>query len=198
MKKVFLFDLGNVLAYPIDSKLLYQKLNCKIPYKEFEIYWLGNDLIIKAHKGLVSDDISIKELLNYCKTNLSVEDFYNVYNNLDTSLFLDTVEIINKLKANGYRVGLLSNLRLMDYDRYKEKIEEIDFDYLFLSYEMNSLKPDDKIFKKVIESCNCKPSEIVFFDDNERNVIAANRNGINCYKTSGYNIKKVFEEIFNV
>lgn len=198
MKKLFLFDLGNVLAKPLDNYDLYSKLNCKISYEEFEKYWLGNDLIIKSHMGLISDEVSIKELLKYCKSNLSIEDFYNIYNNLDSSLFLDTLEIINNLKRKGYKVGLLSNLRLMDYNRYKEKIEKLNFDYIFLSYKMNCIKPDYKMFKKVIYECNCEPSNIVFFDDNDENVISANNNGINCYKVTGYDIKKVFESNFNI
>lgn len=198
MNRVFLFDLGNVLAHPIDDRDLYNKLNCQISYEKFEDYWLGNDLIIKAHMGKVSDEISIEELLKYCKSNLSVKDFYNTYNNLDTTLFLDTLEIINELKEKGYKIGLLSNLRLMDYNRYKEQIEKLKFDYMFLSYEMNCIKPDTEIFKKVIYECNCEPSDIVFFDDNEKNVEAAKNNGINCYQVTGNNIKEIFESDFNI
>ena len=66
------------------------------------------------------------------------------------------------------------------------------------SYEMNCIKPDDKIFKKVICKCNCSSSDIVFFDDNDRNVIAARSNGISCYKATGYDIKKVFESNFDI
>lgn len=34
MDKVFLFDLGNVLAKPLDNSGLYDKLNCKITYEQ--------------------------------------------------------------------------------------------------------------------------------------------------------------------
>ncbi len=196
MSKIFLFDLGNVLAYPIDNKVLYNKLNCKISYKDFEEYWLCNDLIIKSHMGLVSDDVSIRELLKYCKSNLSIKDFYKIYNDLDATFFSDTLEIIKQLKEKGYKVGLLSNLRLIDYNRYNNKIEKIKFDYIFLSYEMKCLKPNDEIYKKVINDCNCNPNDIVFFDDNDKNVIAAKNNGINCYKVTGNNIKNIFKLYF--
>lgn len=39
MDRVFLFDLGNVLAKPLDNYELYNKLNCKISYDKFLSYW---------------------------------------------------------------------------------------------------------------------------------------------------------------
>lgn len=35
MDKLFLFNLVNVLAKPLDNYELYNKLNCKIPYEQF-------------------------------------------------------------------------------------------------------------------------------------------------------------------
>lgn len=198
MYKVFLFDLGNVLAHPINDQDLYNKLHCKIDYEEFEKYWLENDLIIKAHMGLVSDEVSIKELLQYCKSDVTMEEFYKIYNDLDATLFLDTLKIIDCLKDKGYKVGLFSNLRLMDYNRYKEKIERIGFDYLFLSYEMHCIKPDDEIFKKVIQECDCNSDNIAFFDDNGRNVKAVKRNGLHCYQVTGHTIQEMFQSNFSI
>ena len=40
MDRIFLFDLGNVLAKSLDDYYLYNKLNCKIPYNEFLQYFL--------------------------------------------------------------------------------------------------------------------------------------------------------------
>lgn len=195
MDKVFLFDLGNVIAKSLDNCELYNKLNCKIAYEQFEEYWFGDDLVIKAHMGLVKDDKHIEALLKFCKSNLSIDEFYEIYNNLDKSLYIDTVEIIKELKNNGYKVGLLSNLRLMDYKRYEEEIKKINFDYVFLSYEMKCIKPSKDIYLQVIETLNCEANKIIFFDDNEKNIIGAKSLGINSYQVTGENIKKKFYRI---
>ena len=55
MDRIFLFDLGNVLAKSLDDYYLYNKLNCKIPYNEFLQYWWSDDLVLKAHMGIVTD-----------------------------------------------------------------------------------------------------------------------------------------------
>lgn len=198
MNRIFLFDLGNVLAKPLDDYDLYNKLSCKITYDEFLKYWWCDDLVIKAHMGLVTDDEHVQALLKFCKSDLSINEFYEIYNNLDKSLYNDTIEIINKLKNIGYKVGLLSNLRLMDYKRYEKQIRKINFDYIFLSYEMKCIKPSKDIYLQVIKALNCEADKIIFLDDNEKNVNGAKLVGINAYQATGENIKEVFDKIINV
>lgn len=198
MNRIFLFDLGNVLAKPLNDYDLYNKLNCKISYDEFLQYWWGDDLVLKAHMGLATDDEHVEALLKFCKSDLSINQFYEIYNSLDNSLYDDTIEIINGLKSKGYKVGLLSNLRLMDYERYKQQIKKINFDYVFLSYEMKCIKPSKDIYLQVIKTINCRADNIIFFDDNEKNVNGAKLLGINAYQVTGENIKEAFDKIIDI
>lgn len=198
MDRIFLFDLGNVLAKSLDDYYLYNKLNCKIPYNEFLQYWWSDDLVLKAHMGLATDDEHVEALLKFCKSDLSINQFYEIYNSLDNSLYDETMEIINELKNKGYKVGLLSNLRLMDYKRYEEQIKKINFDYLFLSYEIKCIKPSSDIYLQVIDALDCEADNIIFFDDNQKNVNGAKQLGINAYQVTGENIKEIFYKIINI
>ena len=198
MDRIFLFDLGNVLAKSLDDYYLYNKLNCKIPYNEFLQYWWSDDLVLKAHMGLATDDEHVEALLKFCKSDLSINQFYEIYNSLDNSLYDETLEIINELKNKGYKVGLLSNLRLMDYKRYEEQIKKINFDYLFLSYEIKCIKPSSDIYLQVIDALDCEADNIIFFDDNQKNVNGARQLGINAYQVTGENIKEIFYKIINI
>jgi HAD superfamily hydrolase (TIGR01509 family) len=198
MDRIFLFDLGNVLAKSLDDYYLYNKLNCKIPYNEFLQYWWSDDLVLKAHMGLATDDEHVEALLKFCKSDLSINQFYEIYNSLDNSLYDETLEIINELKNKGYKVGLLSNLRLMDYKRYEEQIKKINFDYLFLSYEIKCIKPSSDIYLQVIDALDCEADNIIFFDDNQKNVNGAKQLGINAYQVTGENIKEIFYKIINI
>lgn len=198
MDRIFLFDLGNVLAKSLDDYYLYNKLNCKIPYNEFLQYWWSDDLVLKAHMGLATDDEHVEAVLKFCKSDLSINQFYEIYNSLDNSLYDETLEIINELKNKGYKVGLLSNLRLMDYKRYEEQIKKINFDYLFLSYEIKCIKPSSDIYLQVIDALDCEADNIIFFDDNQKNVNGAKQLGINAYQVTGENIKEIFYKIINI
>ena len=198
MDRIFLFDLGNVLAKSLDDYYLYNKLNCKIPYNEFLQYWWSDDLVLKAHMGLATDDEHVEALLKFCKSDLSINQFYEIYNSLDNSLYDETLEIINELKNKGYKVGLLSKLRLMDYKRYEEQIKKINFDYLFLSYEIKCIKPSSDIYLQVIDALDCEADNIIFFDDNQKNVNGAKQLGINAYQVTGENIKEIFYKIINI
>ena len=198
MDRIFLFDFGNVLAKSLDDYGSYNKLNCKISYDEFLQYWWGDDLVLKAHMGLATDDEHVEALLKFCKSDLSINQFYEIYNSLDNSLYDETLEIINELKNKGYKVGLLSNLRLMDYKRYEEQIKKINFDYLFLSYEIKCIKPSSDIYLQVIDALDCEADNIIFFDDNQKNVNGAKQLGINAYQVTGENIKEIFYKIINI
>lgn len=198
MNKIFLFDLGGVLLQPMDNHKLYENLNCKISYEEFEHYWFSDKTVIDAHKGLVTDEFHIEELLKYIGSNLTIKDFYDIYNELSQPFYSDTIEMIKTLKAKHYRVGILSNLRLMDYNNCSTKLDELDLDFQFLSYEMKCLKPDKEIYELVIQECNCNPNDIIFFDDNIKNVNGAKECGINAYVATGENMKEVFKNKINI
>ena len=198
MDRIFLFDLGNVLAKSLDDYYLYNKLNCKIPYNEFLQYWWSDDLVLKAHMGLATDDEHVEALLKFCKSDLSINQFYEIYNSLDNSLYDETLEIINELKNKGYKVGLISNLSLIDKKRYEEQIKKINLDYLFLSYEIKCIKPSSDIYLQVIDALDCEADNIIFFDDNQKNVNGAKQLGINAYQVTGENIKEIFYKIINI
>lgn len=147
---------------------------------------------------MILDTYYIQCLLEYCKSKVTVQEFYDKYITMTNGLYSDTVKIIKKLQENKIKVGVLSNLREMDYERHKEEIEPFKFDYLFLSYKMKLIKPSEDIYMKVIEECKCNPNEIYFFDDNEKNVEIANKCGINSYQVTGNTINDTFEKVIKL
>ena len=83
----------------------------------------------------------------------------------------------------------------INYDELCNNIDISIFDNLFLSYEMQLLKPDSKIFLETIKKINDNPSNMYFFDDKEKNVNVAKECGINAYQCTGENIKEIICEI---
>ena len=195
--------LKNSLIIPIGCKeISAQDLKDKILKHDTKLEWTygyEEKEVLDISKEIINNSIKLYNeciLNNICYFDTSI-DRYETYNSLNKSLYNCTVEIIKELKNKGYKVGLLSNLRLMDYKRYENEIKKINFDYVFLSYEMKCMKPSKDIYLLVIDTLNCEADKIIFFDDNEKNVNGAKSIGINAYQVTGRNIKENFYKIIN-
>lgn len=92
-----------------------------------------------------------------------------------------TIPMIQDLKNKGYKVYYLSNWSAWTYDLLQEAGK---FDFLELmdggvfSYDVGYMKPDEEIYKILLNKYKINPEEAVFFDDREENIEAANKLGI--------------------
>lgn len=194
--KYFVFDLGGVLSVPMVSKKLYEQIKWKVSYDEFLDKFNNSEESIKVHKGEISTKEFFEYLKGYMNDNITLEEFKNIYVN-NNEFFKDTIETIKKLKNLGYKVYLLSNLKEIDYEKFIKHFDVSIFDEMFLSFKLDMIKPNDDIYKYVINKLNTKPENIYFFDDNKDNIDGAIRNGINAYQVTGKTVKKVVEGILN-
>ena len=93
---------------------------------------------------------------------------------------LRNLDILRKLKAQGYKLILLSNTNPFmmswglsgEFDGNGNSLESY-FDSLYLSYKLGVMKPNKKIFQYIIDNEKIQPSESLFIDDGERNINAA-------------------------
>ena len=194
--KYFVFDLGGVLSVPMVSKKLYEQIKWKVSYDEFLDKFNNSEESIKVHKGEISTKEFFEYLKGYMNDNITLEEFKNIYVN-NNEFFKDTIVTIKKLKNLGYKVYLLSNLKEIDYEKFIKHFDVSIFDEMFLSFKLDMIKPNDDIYKYVINKLNTKPENIYFFDDNKDNIDGAIRNGINAYQVTGKTVKKVAEGILN-
>lgn len=81
------------------------------------------------------------------------------------------VKLVRYLKEQGYKVYILSN-----YGKYTFEFAEKNFQFLkytdggIISYQVHSVKPEEKIYKCLIEKYKIVPAETVFIDDLEENI----------------------------
>ena len=89
------------------------------------------------------------------------------------------LNFIRQQKANGLKIGIISNVAQYQFDEFFSRKEQAElFDFLVLSGEVGCAKPNSRIFKIAIEKSNVLPSEIAFFDDSILNVESAQKVGI--------------------
>lgn len=90
-----------------------------------------------------------------------------------------SVVFLKKLKQHGYRVYFLTNYAA---DSYQETSSRLSFfslaDGAVVSSEVKINKPDERIYRILLERYSLVPSETLFFDDHEINCKAAIRCGM--------------------
>lgn len=174
--KNIIFDLGNVLVSTNMEDLMAVDPdipNDKINYIMSQWYKDEDDPIgLDEFKSIIPD--RLKEASKFIPKLFE-------YNIRCVNPFDYTIPIIDKLKAAGYNVYFLSNWSKWSYellDKYHK------FDFLekmnggVWSWQTGCMKPNERIYRILLNKYNLNPEECVFFDDLKDNVEAANNVGI--------------------
>lgn len=87
---------------------------------------------------------------------------------------------IDALRAEGYRLGLLSNTNPFVMSRMNDARTQIasHFDHLMLSYRLGVCKPSREIYEKALSDAGMLASETIFVDDGPHNISGAEAIGI--------------------
>lgn len=86
--------------------------------------------------------------------------------------------IVDQLRESGVKTAILSNDGSSLIAYMKEHNISEHFDQVFVSGELNMMKPDARIYKYVIQQLQVEPQEAIFFDDRQSNVDGAIRAGL--------------------
>ncbi|MBP3892481.1 MAG: HAD family phosphatase [Atopobiaceae bacterium] len=94
-------------------------------------------------------------------------------------------DLVRELKAEGYGVYLLSNAGTT-FEEYRSRIPAIDaFDGILVSCYEHVVKPDAAIYQLFCERYGLRPEDCLFVDDMRRNVVGAQRIGMQGYVYDG-------------
>jgi len=97
-----------------------------------------------------------------------------------------TEQLMKDLKASGFKVAVLSNMIQDFLDRIKDTLPVLTLpDVAVYSCEVDTVKPEEKIYRLLLSRLDCKAQELVFFDDREVNVEAARALGIHAFLWKG-------------
>lgn len=178
--KNIIFDIGNVL------------LNFK-PEEYLKTKIIESDRVLEVHKeifeskewamldrGTLSEEEVITILSNRSNKNgdlikIAFENWYELLTPIE-----DSVKVLRELKNAGYRVYFLSNFHLLAFE---DVIKRYDFFKIFdggiVSYKEKLIKPEQDIYKRIIEKYHLKPEESIFIDDAQANIEGARKLNFN-------------------
>ncbi len=184
--KNIIFDLGNVIIN-IDFALTYrafEKLttkNLQEVYEKFE----AEQLWERYELGELTNQAFVSLLQKELEISASDQQIIDAWNALLLDIPKKRLELIERL-AERYRLFILSNtsdLHIIDVNRilresssYNDLKELVEVAYY--SFEMEQRKPDEAIYKSVLQDSDLKAEETLFLDDNYENIVGAKAVGL--------------------
>ena len=103
-------------------------------------------------------------------------------------------ELIKELKDNNYKIYLLSNASVNQKNYWPNFSGSKYFDGTLISSSIKHIKPEQEIYKCLVEKFKLNKDECVFIDDSTQNIEAAEYFGINGI-VFHYDYKEVREKL---
>lgn len=176
-------DLGNVIL-PLNITATYQafeKLGAR------ETLQKDHPLFHDWERGTTSPDqflAAIRGELKFAATDASI---WEAWHAMLLSMPEDHIWQLKMLRKQ-YRLVLLSNINHAHEQQIKKMMGPFGYSHflrqfhaIYYSHHVGMRKPDAEIFKKVLKDQKLKAAEVLFVDDTEENIRAAEKLGISCF-----------------
>ncbi|WP_114194848.1 glucose-1-phosphatase [Edaphovirga cremea] len=178
---LYIFDLGNVIV-DIDFKRVlgvWSKLS-GVPLASLTERFNMGEAFQQHERGEISDEDFANQLCDEMGIALSFEQFAAGWQALFIGLRPEVIAIMQRLRSEGHRVVVLSNTNRLHTEYWPENYPEVAAaaDYMYLSQDIGMRKPEEGVFKYVLNREGIPAQQAVFFDDVAINVEAARKLGI--------------------
>ena len=179
--KAVVFDYGNVISLPQDPKvmdILAGRVGVERDKFESALWSLRGDY----DRGIISANEYFKTVLNSLGVFMdkkSIEEIIEIDTNSWKNINTETEALMKEIKAAGYLLGILSNMPLDFLAWAKKNLPVFSLPHVGLySCEVNFVKPEEAIYRKLLSMLGVEAPELVFFDDMAENVTGARSVGI--------------------
>lgn len=189
MIKNIIFDLGGVimtLSHPGGVKR-FKELGVTDAEKQLDPY-TQTGIFGDLEGGRISAEEFRLALSKMVGREVTFEECKYCWLGYRADLPQRNLDVLKKLRREGYRLILLSNTNpfMMDWAESGEFDGEGNsihhyFDALYMSYRVKAMKPSEYFFLYVLEKEGIKPEETLFVDDGPRNVAMAADMGIHTF-----------------
>lgn len=191
MIKEIVFDFGGVLTTIDTNEALRRFAALGIPNPtDYINSYCQNGPFFALENGDITAREFCDEIGKICGREITYEEAKHAWCGFIVNVQTELLEYLQQLRPR-YRLSVLSNTnpfiqswaRTPDFTPQGKSLDDY-FDSLYLSYKMNSSKPGEEIYRKMLLNGNMKASETLFLDDSDKNIQAAQRAGINTLKVN--------------
>jgi putative hydrolase of the HAD superfamily len=187
LDRVVVFDYGEVISRsPGESDRAEIVRIAAVPAERFwERYWAHRDALDRG-------DLSVTDYWHTIAGEVGAEWGPGVVQQLWAADFRSwisvepgTVELLADMHEGGTRLALLSNAGFDFSDPFRFSPMGQYFERIFVSAEMNALKPEPAIYLEVATELGISPAQMVFIDNKSVNTDAAAALGITVHHFTG-------------
>ena len=176
--KNIIFDIGNVLLEFKPFEFLLKHYDEKT-MEDLMVIIFSSDEWIEMDLGTMS----VQEVKSrFINRNPQYEnEIHYVLDHWSEMLvpIQNNIKFVKILKEKDYNLYLLSNFPLKAFEEVFNKYDFFKyFDGQVISAYEHVIKPDEKIYNNLLEKYNLKPSECLFIDDMEANILTAKELGM--------------------
>ena len=180
-----IFDLGQVLSL-VDESVAVRSFADRsgVPEAEVRRAVFSTERKIPLESGRQT----WREFSGMVRSELGLEMNEDEFLTLFTSVLTPNEPMFDLVRALAPRhtLGCCSNTSGPHWDEIRSSVPVTDlFGPRVLSFEVGSMKPDPRIYRVLIDACGVEASDIVFIDDNARNVESAVGSGIRALLFTG-------------
>ena len=171
MVKLIIFDFWGTLVengiFPSPVRQVKYVLRIEEPFSEY-IVKFEEIFMLKKFDDLYSAFKTVCEAFNKKPEQFILDKLVGMWNKhkLLAKPFRETVELLEKLKKEGYKIALISNTDCFTTDEVLDKYDlRKYFDDIVLSYKVNMLKTNPKMYEMILDKLGVDKSEALVVGD---------------------------------
>lgn len=204
MIKAIIFDFWGTLVengiFPSPVKQVKYILRVPMSFRDFIIRF-EHTIMTKPYADMNEAFSAVCEEFRINADERVIERLVGMWNKneLLAKPFLETIEVLEKLKKKGIKVALISD-STPTIKRVVEKFGLADyFDEMMFSFDTGLLKTDPEMYHKLVEKLGVKPDEVVVIGDSiPTDIIGAKNAGLKTILLDRRNKREFSPKIVNL
>ena len=185
MEQILLFDLGGVLVDVVSIDRLTAILHNQKSREEVTELWMNSNYLRLFESGKCDATAFAKGIIEEMGLPLSASAFLQAFAGFTSSLYPGVEKLLRELMQR-HILACLSDTNALQWQVMREKMKlDAYFKHIFLSFEIGKLKPDEAVYAHVLQTLQCDPAQIYYFDDRAPNVKAGAAAGMHAFQVEG-------------
>jgi 2-haloacid dehalogenase len=172
-----IFDIGNVLIEWQPERYydrVYGEDRRRALFDAVDLHWMNE----RVDRGEPFREVIYETAEAHPEWRTEIRDWHDSWIELATPVIDHSVTLLRRLRAKGVPVHCLTNFGVESYAYAQTQFDFLnEFDIEFVSGRMQVTKPDPRIYEMVEAGVGVPPGAILFADDRDANIAAAEARG---------------------